>query len=141
MSEVAVIIDEMEYVKRQPRNDEPELHEYKSYPTLSIIAQLVKFLGWLSIVVGIFLFFICIINVAPGIRRMLSDVISGNESIFIAYLLGLFVVAPSYIFIGLLLIAGGENIQLFIDLQENADRQSILLSLLYHQAKAKGKIT
>lgn len=139
LNDAAVILGEMDNVKRQPRpqqNDALDLPKFKSYPVLGTIAQMVKFIGWLTIVAGIILFFICVSYVAPGVRFLPKDMSSGNGLFF---LIGIFILSPSYILIGSLMIAGGESIQLFIDLQENADRQSILLTLLYNKAKEKGK--
>ena len=136
IDDIAIIIDQMEYAKLQPKpNEENKLHEYKDYPMLSAITVLLKILGWLSIIAGVILFSFSIMNVLPGVRHLPIEFTNGNlieGFYFFGWLLGMFIASPFYVFIGLAFVAGGESLQLFIDLQENADRQSILLSLIYY---------
>jgi hypothetical protein len=139
LSESAVILDEIEYFKRQPRkDDEIELHEYKSYPTLNIIAEVLKVCGFLAIVAGIILMYIFVLKLFAGYES--GYVHDLQLSISISELVITLIGSLSALLIGLFMIAAGESIQLFIDLQENADRQSILLTMLYYQAKAERKV-
>jgi len=144
LSESAVILDEIEYVKRHPReqDDEPEAHEYKSYPVLNFVAIILKIGGCLMLAASLVLFVISITR----IFGLGSTTVMTHDSVKIIgwetsswQVLIFFISSLFSFFIGLLLVFYGEIIELFMDLQENADRQSILLSLLYYREKGKTK--
>lgn len=98
---------------------------YKAYPALGFSAAVVIGAGYFSLAAGLIGFL-----VALFLPIDLTSGLIGMEAILIKSLSAF---GSCLVFIsGISLVANGETLRLFMDLQENADRQSIALHGIFH---------
>lgn len=118
----AVNAEQRVNVLRQMMEENPP--SYQSYPTLAFFSLLIMIFGAFLIFCGL---------VGFGIVMMLVSEVNGIAA-FVAdmTLLVLMIVSIAAIVSGLQMVSVAEQTKLFIDLQENADRQSIALHGIFH---------
>ena len=117
----------------------------QQYPSLNVIALLLMMFGWLLMLGGLFGFgSIYFSPLSEGISypmatpTPLSDgrpgprISSLSQPLSAAARTTTEIISGGLLVIGFLMVAGSELMKLFIDLQENADRQSIVLHGIYH---------
>ena len=152
VSEKNVLLDEIQKFKSTPevikidqrvntlrRMLEENPPSYQSYPALVLISALLMIFGALSMVGGLVGFGIVITSPTqeayyqslpsdggPGPASKTTAPMSDNTRLFVM------TVSASATVIGFLMVVMAQLLKLFIDLQENADRQSIALHGLFH---------
>jgi hypothetical protein len=95
---------------------------YKAYPALAIIKGIYAVIGWLLVIGSLLDLALTPQSLEGGAPHTTRYIVSGLA-----------------VFIGFVCIASSEVFRLMMDMAENADRQSILLTMLYHKLSDKPK--